>query len=221
MRHPAGESDFTRAARQQEVLSGVRDRIVGGKFLNDPIGLVRALGKTVSTNVPRKRLPEFVDLAVKIDRKSTYRTVIKYPLVRGAYDERGSIQVPNVKEIRKLAKRLFTSAGETPDKDFKVGGGTKTGRGHDVRDRQLRGGREAEAAVDAEADSEADPEADAETDRRSRRPPIRRRRLIRRPPIRRHRLIRRPRIRRRRPPTPTSHMGTAEGLRENRAGTFG
>ena len=128
VRHPAGESDFTRAARQQEVLSGVRDRIVGGKFLNDPIGLVRALGKTVSTNVPRKRLPEFVDLAVKIDRKSTYRTVIKYPLVRGAYDERGSIQVPNVKEIRKLSKRLFTTAGETPGKKFKVGGGTKAGR---------------------------------------------------------------------------------------------
>jgi polyisoprenyl-teichoic acid--peptidoglycan teichoic acid transferase len=129
VRHPAGESDFTRAARQQEVLSGVRDKIVGGKFLNDPLGLVRALGKTVTTNVPRKRLPEFVDLAVKIDRTSTYRTVIKYPLVRGAYDARGSIQVPNVKEIRKLSKRLFPPAGEMPDKKFKVGGGTKTGKG--------------------------------------------------------------------------------------------
>ena len=129
VRHPLGESDFTRAARQQEVLSGVRDKIVGGKFLNDPLGLLRALGKTVSTNVPRKRLPEFVDLAVKIDRKSTYRTVIKYPLVRGTYDARGSIQVPNVKEIRKLSKRLFTTGGETPDKKFRAGGGTKTGRG--------------------------------------------------------------------------------------------
>jgi hypothetical protein len=66
---------------------------------------------------------------VEIDRKSTYRTVVKYPLVRGAYDERGSIQVPNVKEIRKLSARLFTDAGETPDKAFKVGGGTKTGKG--------------------------------------------------------------------------------------------
>src|SRR6185503_21275181 len=83
----------------------------------------------VSTNVPRKRLPEFVDLAVEIDRKSTYRTVIKYPLVRGAYDARGSIQVPNLKEIRKLSKLLFTSGGEMPAKKFKVGGGTKTGRG--------------------------------------------------------------------------------------------
>ncbi|HEU5205836.1 MAG TPA: LCP family protein [Candidatus Limnocylindrales bacterium] len=129
VRKAAGESDFTRAARQQEVLSGVRDAIIGGRFLNNPIGLVKALGKTVSTNVPRKRLPEFVDLAVQIDRKSTYRTVVKYPLVRGAYDQRGSIQVPNVKEIRKLAARLFPPAGETPDKAFKVGGGTKTGRG--------------------------------------------------------------------------------------------
>ena len=129
VRKAAGESDFTRAARQQEVLSGVRDAIIGGRFLNNPIGLVKALGKTVSTNVPRKRLPEFVDLAVEIDRKSTYRTVVKYPLVRGAYDERGSIQVPNVKEIRKLSARLFPPAGEKPDKAFKVGGGTKTGKG--------------------------------------------------------------------------------------------
>jgi len=129
VRKAAGESDFTRAARQQEVLSGVRDAIIGGRFLNNPIGLVKALGKTVSTNVPRKRLPEFVDLAVEIDRKSTYRTVVKYPLVRGAYDERGSIQVPNIKEIRKLSARLFPPAGEKPDKAFKVGGGTKTGKG--------------------------------------------------------------------------------------------
>jgi LCP family protein required for cell wall assembly len=129
VRKAAGESDFTRAARQQEVLSGVRDAIIGGRFLNNPVGLVKALGKTVSTNVPRKRLPEFVELAVEIDRKSTYRTVVKYPLVRGAYDERGSIQVPNVKEIRKLSARLFTPAGETPDKAFKVGGGTNTGKG--------------------------------------------------------------------------------------------
>jgi polyisoprenyl-teichoic acid--peptidoglycan teichoic acid transferase len=129
IRKAAGESDFTRAARQQEVLSGVRDAIVKGRFLNDPLRLVKALGKTVSTNVPRKRLPEFVDLAVQIDRKSTYRTVVKYPLVHGAYDERGSIQVPNIKEIRKLAKRLFPPSGGTPDEDFKVGGGTKSGRG--------------------------------------------------------------------------------------------
>ena len=57
VRKAAGESDFTRAARQQEVLSGIRDRVVKGGFVNDPIGLLRALSKTVTTNVPRKIAP--------------------------------------------------------------------------------------------------------------------------------------------------------------------
>ena len=45
VRRPAGESDFTRAARQQEVLSGVRDAVVKGGFLNDPVGLLKALAR--------------------------------------------------------------------------------------------------------------------------------------------------------------------------------
>ena len=129
VRKPAGESDFTRAARQQEVLSGIRDSIVGGRFLNDPIGLVRALGKTVTTNVPRNRLPDYVELATKIDRRKTYRAVIKSPLVRSAMDRRGSIQVPNVKAIRALAAELFPVSGELPAAEYRVGGGSGTGRG--------------------------------------------------------------------------------------------
>jgi LCP family protein required for cell wall assembly len=129
VRKPAGESDFTRAARQQEVLSGVRDAIVGGRFLKDPIGLVKALGRTVSTNVPRKKLPDYVDLATRIGRGATYRAVIRAPLVRSSYDRRGSIQVPDVKAIRKLAATLFTEPGATPPARYGVGGGTSTGRG--------------------------------------------------------------------------------------------
>lgn len=129
VRKPAGESDFTRAARQQEVLSGIRDSIVGGRFLNDPIGLVRALGKTVTTNVPRNRLPDYVELATKVDRRQTYRAVIKAPLVRGTSDRRGSIQVPNVKAIRALAAELFTETGIVPAAGHKVGAGSGTGRG--------------------------------------------------------------------------------------------
>ena len=129
VRKPAGESDFTRAARQQEVLSGIRDSIVGGRFLSDPIGLVRALGKTVTTNVPRNRLPDYVELATKVDRRQTYRAVIAAPLVRGTTDRRGSIQVPNVKAIRALAAELFTETGVPPAAEYKVGGGSGTGRG--------------------------------------------------------------------------------------------
>ena len=65
VRKPAGESDFTRAARQQEVISAIRDAVVKGGFLNDPIGLLKSLG-TAETNVPRKACPDLADAASKV-----------------------------------------------------------------------------------------------------------------------------------------------------------
>lgn len=122
VRKAAGESDFTRAARQQEVLSAMRDAIERGGFLNDPIGLLRAIGKTVQTNIPRKALPDLADYASKIDRKSTYRAVITHPLVASGRrgDPRGSIQVPSLKKIAALAKKLFPTDGSLPVKDYRA-----------------------------------------------------------------------------------------------------
>ena len=105
VRKAAGESDFTRAARQQEVLSGIRDRIKGGGFLGDPIGLLRALGKTVVTNVPRDIVPGVADVASRVGRGSTYRAVVTHPLVRSGYDKRGSIQLPDIDGIRRCPRR--------------------------------------------------------------------------------------------------------------------
>jgi LCP family protein required for cell wall assembly len=129
VRKPAGESDFTRAARQQEVLSGIRDSIVKGGFLNDPVGLLKAIGKTVETNVPRKALPDLAEAASHIGRGQTYRAVITHPLVRSGYDSRGSIQIPDVPDIRALSDALFPPSGtlppakyETPESSGKVDG---------------------------------------------------------------------------------------------------
>jgi LCP family protein required for cell wall assembly len=120
IRKAAGESDFTRAARQQEILSGVRDRVKGGGFLNDPIGLLKAVGGTVETNIPRKLVPDLADMATKIGRKQTYRAVITHPLVKGASDSRGSIQKPDVKAIRKLVAALFPATGTLPPERYLV-----------------------------------------------------------------------------------------------------
>jgi LCP family protein required for cell wall assembly len=128
VRKANGESDFTRAARQQEVLSGVRDAVVRGGFLDDPIGLFRALGDTVLTNVPRRILPDVADIATRIGRNDTYRTVITYPLVKPGNDARGSIQVPDLGAIRKLAHKLFTDPGVKPSEKYAVGD-TSTARG--------------------------------------------------------------------------------------------
>ncbi len=114
VRKPAGESDFTRAARQQEVVQGIRDAIVRGGFINDPIGLLKSVGATVETNVPRKILPDLADAATDITRKRTYRAVITHPLVKGGYDSRGSIQLPDVAAIRKLSVAIFSPTGTLP-----------------------------------------------------------------------------------------------------------
>jgi len=114
VRKASGESDFTRAARQQEVISGIRDAIVGGGFLNDPIGLLEAIGRTVQTNVPRGLLPDLAELAGQVGRAQTYRTVVNHPLVRSGFDVRGSIQIPDVDAIRELAAALFPIDGSLP-----------------------------------------------------------------------------------------------------------
>ena len=120
VRKPAGESDFTRAARQQEVLSGIRDRIVKGGFVNDPVGLLRALSETITTNVPRKILPDLADVMARVERDDTYRTVISHPLVGSGNDARGSIQLPNLKLIRALADKLFPTDGTLPEAKYRL-----------------------------------------------------------------------------------------------------
>ena len=115
VRKPAGESDFTRAARQQEVISGIRDAIVKGGFLNDPIGLIKEIGLTVETNVPRELLPDLADAASRVGRDKTYRAVITQPLVKSGFDSRGSIQIPDLVGIRALADMLFPETGALPD----------------------------------------------------------------------------------------------------------
>jgi len=120
VRKPAGESDFTRAARQQEVLSGIRDSIVKGGFINDPVGLIKSIGATIQTNVPRKALPDLAEAASHVGRAQTYRAVIDHPLVRGAYDVRGSIQVPDIPGIRALAASLFPTSGTIPKATYQA-----------------------------------------------------------------------------------------------------
>lgn len=118
IRKSAGESDFTRAARQQEVISGIRDAVVKRGFVSDPVALLKAVGRSLGTNVPRELLPDLADVMTRVDRTTTYRAVIKSPLVRSGFDARGSIQIPDIKKIRALALTLFPPTGTLPDASF-------------------------------------------------------------------------------------------------------
>ncbi|MEO8228143.1 MAG: LCP family protein [Chloroflexota bacterium] len=114
IRHSAGESDFTRAARQQQVVVALKDKIVRGGFLDDPIGLLKAIGKTVQTNIPPAVVRDLAPLAADISSKDIYKTVVSHPLVRPGFDARGSIQLPDFKKIATLGAAMFPTVGTRP-----------------------------------------------------------------------------------------------------------
>lgn len=114
VRKAAGESDFTRAARQQEVVAALRDRVVKGGLLENPAKFLKGIGRTISTNVRSSFIADWIDIATQVSRKDTFRAVIGHPLVKGTSDARGSIQVPNIKKIRAMAAKLFTEPGVRP-----------------------------------------------------------------------------------------------------------
>ncbi len=114
VRKAPGESDFTRAARQQEVIAAIRDRVVRGGFLSDPTKFLRSAGQTVRTNVSPSFIAEWVDTATKVGRNDVYRIVIGHPYVTAGFDNRGSIQIPDIPKIRDMAAKLFTPTGIRP-----------------------------------------------------------------------------------------------------------
>ncbi|HEY4751674.1 MAG TPA: LCP family protein, partial [Candidatus Limnocylindrales bacterium] len=114
VRKAAGESDFTRAARQQEVIAALRDRVVKGGFLNNPGAFLRSAGRTVRTNIKPSFIADWIDVATKVGRDDTFRVVVGHPYVKPGSDARGSIQIPDLKAIRALAAKLFPPTGTRP-----------------------------------------------------------------------------------------------------------
>jgi LCP family protein required for cell wall assembly len=114
-RKSAGESDFTRAGRQQQILVALKDAATknGSLFWTLP-ALLDAVGGAVRTDVPVERLPQ---LAAAIDEMSSggiTRAVIRHPLVRSVDTRYGSSLQPDLAAIRDVAERLFPAPGGTP-----------------------------------------------------------------------------------------------------------
>ena len=97
-RKGAGESDFTRAARQQQVLVALRNAVTDGRWQPavEAAGLLDAVGETIRTDVPVERLPELAAIVDEIDDDAVTRAVIRHPLVKSRRTEYGSSLIPNL-----------------------------------------------------------------------------------------------------------------------------
>ncbi|HEY8800701.1 MAG TPA: LCP family protein, partial [Candidatus Limnocylindrales bacterium] len=115
IRKSTGESDFTRAARQQEVLVALRDRAVGAGILFSLPQLLSAVGGAIRTDLPADRLPELAALAEQIDGSSTTKVVLGGPMIKsGGSSPYGSIFLPVPARIAAMARVVFGPPGQSP-----------------------------------------------------------------------------------------------------------
>jgi LCP family protein required for cell wall assembly len=115
IRKGVGETDFTRAARQQEVIVALRSSVAsGGSLFWRLPTLLDAVANTIRTDVPTARLPELAAIVDEVGSKNVVRVVIGHPLVSAANTKYGSSQVPNIEKIQAVAARLFSPPGTPP-----------------------------------------------------------------------------------------------------------
>jgi polyisoprenyl-teichoic acid--peptidoglycan teichoic acid transferase len=114
-RKGAGESDFTRALRQQQVIIALRDAVTGdGSLLWELPDLLDAVGDAVRTDLPASRLPQLAAVIDEIDDDAITRSIIRHPLVRSVDSRYGSSLQPDLAAIREVADGLFPDPGVEP-----------------------------------------------------------------------------------------------------------
>jgi LCP family protein required for cell wall assembly len=114
IRKVLGESDLTRAARQQEVLVALRNQAVSAGLLFRLPRLLDAVGSTVRTDLPQNQLPQLAALAEQIGGGATIKLVLGAPQIKGASGAYGSVFLPVPAKIRAMAKVVFGPPGANP-----------------------------------------------------------------------------------------------------------
>lgn len=114
-RKALGESDFTRQARQQQILVALRDQATrGGSLLFQLPDLLVAIGQTIRSDVPVDRLPALAAIMEDVGRNDVTSVVIRSPLVHSKQTRYGDSQAPDLARIRAVAAALFTDPGTLP-----------------------------------------------------------------------------------------------------------
>jgi LCP family protein required for cell wall assembly len=107
-RKGAGDNDFTRSRRQQQLLVALGRKLADPAMLPKLSDLVRAAGDTIRTNFPPDRLAEVLDLGMEIDDDAIQRFVLGPPYAVYPTDPGAVYQIiPDVRRIAKLSIELF------------------------------------------------------------------------------------------------------------------
>lgn len=110
-RFGAGDSDFTRAARQQQLLVALRNELTNVTNMGDVPAVLQVAGETIRTNFPPERLDEMLAIANAVDAESMERVVLRPPTysVHPPTSSTGGTYILRLKwdAVRQLSVDLF------------------------------------------------------------------------------------------------------------------
>jgi LCP family protein required for cell wall assembly len=78
-RQGLGDSDFSRARRQQQVLLALRDKLIKPEMITKIPSILNVAAETISTNFPPDRIGEMVDLATRTTQAAITQVVLGPP----------------------------------------------------------------------------------------------------------------------------------------------
>ena len=106
-RKGAGDNDFNRARRQQDLLLALQKKLSDPKMLPSLPGIVGAAAATLTTDFPPERLGEMLAIALASDEASLRRYVLGPPYAVVAAGESEYILVPDMTNFARLSISLF------------------------------------------------------------------------------------------------------------------
>ena len=107
----AGDSDFTRAERQQQVLTAIAEKLTSGNIFVTLPGLLDAIRDNLATDIPSARIPDLAAEGQAADLGALERHVLTPPefVTPEPFSAAGYILHPDLNAIRELGERIFGS----------------------------------------------------------------------------------------------------------------
>ena len=108
-RKGVGDSDFTRADRQQQLLEALRAELTAGNLVVTLPGLLDAVRNTITTDIPAAQLPRIAQAIQDADTGRVERVVLQPPeyMTVDSGSAAGYILIPDLAAIRGLADVLL------------------------------------------------------------------------------------------------------------------
>ncbi len=115
----AGENDFTRAERQQQLLTAIAEKLTAGNLLVTLPGLLDAVKQNVATDIPSGRIPDLAAEIQEADLDGIEQVVLPPPeyVFVDTSTAAGYILHPILEAISQLGDRIFggtTEAAASP-----------------------------------------------------------------------------------------------------------